>query len=90
MVLKNDEKFEQELASHFKIDMSILTNFDVSTQKSQKYVLQQAPFQQKYIKFELKKYRGFIFHDTEHSVKSAHIRYPVPHFPAFGLNKERY
>ena len=39
MVLKNDEKFEQELASHFKTDMRILTNFDLSTQKSQKYVL---------------------------------------------------
>ena len=37
--LKNDGKFEEELASQFKTDMRNLTNFDPSTQKSQKFAL---------------------------------------------------
>ena len=39
MTLKNDEKSEEELTCHFKIDMRNLTNFDPSTQKSQKFAL---------------------------------------------------
>ena len=39
MALKNDNKFEEELTCPFKIDMRNLTNFDTSTQKSQKFVL---------------------------------------------------
>ena len=39
MTLKNDDKFEEELTCHFKIDMGNLTNFDPSTQKSQKCAL---------------------------------------------------
>ena len=31
MTLKNDEKSEEELTCHFKIDMRNLTNFDPST-----------------------------------------------------------
>ena len=37
MTMKNDTKFEQELTCQFKIDMMHLTNFDPSTQKSQKF-----------------------------------------------------
>ena len=37
--LKNDAKFEEELTFQFKIDMRNLTNFDLSTQKSQKFAL---------------------------------------------------
>ena len=37
MTTKNDAKFEEELSCQFKIDMRILTNFDSSTQKSQKF-----------------------------------------------------
>ena len=33
----NDAKFEIELSCHFKIDMRNLRNFDLSTQKSQKF-----------------------------------------------------
>ena len=40
MTMKNDAKFEIELTCHFKIDMRNLTNFDLSTQKSQKSALQ--------------------------------------------------
>ena len=39
MKIKNDAKFEEELTCQFKIDMRNLTNFDLSTQKSQKFVL---------------------------------------------------
>ena len=39
ITMKNDPKFEEELTCHFKIDMRNLTNFDPSTQKSQKCAL---------------------------------------------------
>ena len=39
MTMKNDSKFEQELTCQFKINMRHLTNFDPSTQKSQKHAL---------------------------------------------------
>ena len=31
MIMKNEARFEEELACHFKIDMKNLTNFDQST-----------------------------------------------------------
>ena len=37
MARKNDAEFQIELTCHFKIDMKNLTNFDSSTQKSQKF-----------------------------------------------------
>ena len=39
MRMKNDAKFEEDLTCQFKIDMRNLTNFDPSTQKSQKFAL---------------------------------------------------
>ena len=36
MTMKNDAKFKEELTCRFKTDMWNLTNFDPSTQKSQK------------------------------------------------------
>ena len=39
MKMKNDAKFEEELTCRFKIDMRNLTDFDRSTQKSQKSTL---------------------------------------------------
>ena len=38
MTMKNDTKVEQEL-TQFKIDTGDFTNFDPSTQKSQKFTL---------------------------------------------------
>ena len=38
MTMKNDTKIEEELTCHFKIDMRNFTNFDLSFQKSKKYV----------------------------------------------------
>ena len=39
ITMKNDAKFEEELACHFKIDMGSLMNFDPSTWMSQKFSL---------------------------------------------------
>ena len=39
MTMKNDSKFEEELTCQFKMDMKHLSNFDLSTQKSQKFAL---------------------------------------------------
>ena len=46
MAMKNDAKFEKELTCRFKTDMRILTNFDASTQMSQKCAPSWAPFEQ--------------------------------------------
>ena len=46
MRIKNDAKIEEELTSQFKIGLSNLTNFDSSTQKSQKSSLEWAAFDQ--------------------------------------------
>ena len=39
MTMKNDAKIEEELTCQSKIDMRILTNFDLSTRKSQRFSL---------------------------------------------------
>ena len=39
MAMTNDVKFEEELTCQFNIDMRNLTNFDLSTRKSQKLAL---------------------------------------------------
>ena len=44
IAMKNDTKFEKELTCGFKTDMTNLTNFESSTQKSQKFALLWAPF----------------------------------------------
>ena len=46
--MKNDSKLEQELISHFKIDMRNLTNTDPSTQTSKKCALYWAPLTKEY------------------------------------------
>ena len=64
MTMKNDTKIEEELTCHFKTDMKNITNFDANTRKSKKSVLI-GSLRPKYLLFELQKYRGVIFHDTE-------------------------
>ena len=44
--MKNDAKSEKELSCQFKIDLKNLTNFDLSTQKSQNFALKVAAFDQ--------------------------------------------
>ena len=39
MTLKKDVKLEEELTCRFKIEMRTLMNFNLSTQKSQKFAL---------------------------------------------------
>ena len=46
MIIKNDAKIEEELTCQFKIYMRNLTNFDLSTRKSQKFALERAAFDQ--------------------------------------------
>ena len=46
MTIKSDAKFEIELTCGFKTVKRNLTNFDPSTQKSQKFALQWTDFEQ--------------------------------------------
>ena len=46
MTMKNDAKLDEELTCQFKIHMRNLTNFDLSTQKSKKFALYWAAFDQ--------------------------------------------
>ena len=46
MAMKNDAKSEKELSCQFKIGLKNLTNFDLSSQKSQKFALKLAAFDQ--------------------------------------------
>ena len=46
MTLKNDQKSEKKLTCRFKINTRNLKNFDLRTQKSQKFTLQWANFDQ--------------------------------------------
>ena len=39
MTIKNDAKFEEEFICQFKLDQRNLTNFDLSTGKSQQFAL---------------------------------------------------
>ena len=68
MKLKKDTKFGEELTYHLKTDISNLTNFDLSTRKSQKKFFM-GSFLAKYILFELEKYRGVNFHEIEEVCK---------------------
>ena len=65
MTLKSDvnEKFKEKLTCGFKYDRNLL-NFHPTIQKSKKFT-SMGYFCPKYIRYELKKYRGVIFHDTE-------------------------
>ena len=69
MKLKMDTKFREESICCFKIGIRILTKFDTSTQKVSKIFILMSSFWAKYISFELKKYRGIIFHETEEGYK---------------------
>ena len=64
MTLKSDAKFKEKLTSGFKYDMRNLVNFHPTTQKSKNFI-SMGYFCPKYMRFELEKYRGVIFHDTE-------------------------
>ena len=46
MKLKRDTKFKEESTWHFKIGIRNFTNFDLGTQKSQRFSLYWDPFEQ--------------------------------------------
>ena len=69
MKLKRDTKFGEVSTHHFKIGIMNLTKSDLSTRKSKKNFILISSFRAKYILFELKKYRGIIFHETEEGYK---------------------
>ena len=64
MTLKSDSKFKEKLTCGFKYDMINLENFHPITQKSENFT-PMGSFFLGYLRFQLKKYRGVIFHDTE-------------------------
>ena len=64
MALKSDAKIKEKLTCGFKYDMRNLVNFHPTTQKSESFS-SVSYFCPKHIMFELKIYRGVIFHDTE-------------------------
>ena len=63
-LMKSDAKFEEKLTLVSKNGIRNLVNFHPTTQKSKNFT-SMGYFYPKYIRFELKKYRGLIFHDTE-------------------------
>ena len=64
MTMKSDAKFKEKLTYDFKYDMRNLVNSHPTTQKSEN-VTSMGYFCPKYMRFELKKYRGVIFHGSE-------------------------
>ena len=68
MKLKRDAKFGEELTCCFKLGIRNLTNFNLSTQVLKIFTLI-GFFWAKYVLFELKKYRGIIFHETKEGYK---------------------
>ena len=64
MTLKSDAKIEEKLICRFKNDNN-LVNFDLSTQKVSNICTMIGSYCAKCLMVDLKKYRGFIFHDTE-------------------------
>ena len=64
LALKSDAKLKEKLTLGSKNDMRNLVNFHPTTQKSKNFT-PMGYFCPKYMRFELKKYRGVIFHDTE-------------------------
>ena len=64
MTLKSDGKFKEKLTYGFKYDMRNFVDFHPTTQKSKNFT-SMGSFCPKYMRFELKKYRVVIFHDTE-------------------------
>ena len=65
MTLKSDSKFKEKLTCDFKHEVKNFVNFYPATQESESFFLM-GSFCPKYTRFELEKYRGVIFHWTEH------------------------
>ena len=64
LALKSDAKVKEKLALGSKNEMRTLVNFHPTPQKSKDFT-SMGYFCPNYMRFELKKYRGVIFYDTE-------------------------
>ena len=64
MTMKSDPKFKEKLCCSFKYVMRNFVNFHPNTQNFNNFTLI-GYFCSKHMNFELKKYRGVIFRDTE-------------------------
>ena len=64
MTLKSDAKFKGKVTCSFKYDMENFLNFHGTNQESENFSSMDW-FCSKYLRFELKKYSGVIFLDTE-------------------------
>ena len=65
MAVESDAKFEGKLALRLKNDMMALVNFNASSGKSENLYFDALLLSIAYIKFQLKKCRRAISHDTE-------------------------
>ena len=65
MTLKSDEKFKKKLALGLKNDRTHLVNLNASSGKSENLHFDVLLLSIAYIKFQLKKHRRVISHDTE-------------------------
>ena len=64
MTMKSDAKFKEKLTCGMKHDMRNLVNFHPTTLKSKNFTWM-GYFCPKYMRLDLKIYRGVIFHGTE-------------------------
>ena len=64
MTLKSSTKSKRNRTGGFKYDMKDLMNSQTSTLKFENFTSMRS-FCLKHIRFELKQYRGVIFHDTK-------------------------
>ena len=65
MTLKSDAKFDKRLSLRTKIDMKIFLNFNANSGKSENLHFDVPHLLVACIKFQLRKYRRIISHDTE-------------------------
>ena len=64
MTLHIDAKFKEKLTCSFKYDLRNYVNFQSITEMSKKFPFDELSLS-KVIRFELRNYRGVIFHDTK-------------------------
>ena len=65
MTVESDGKFEEKLSLGFKNDMTNGVNFNGSSGKSENLLFDVLLLSIAYVKFQLKKCRRVISHDTE-------------------------
>ena len=64
MTLESDAKIKEKMTRDFKYDMRNLRNLYLTNQMSESFFSMRS-FSPKYTRFEVQKYRGVIFYDTE-------------------------